>query len=232
MKNQNFRDELKKIVSKDIDVFFEEYANRILANSKESNLVISIEGRFRELKNQEIKGIISNEEYNRELNRIRSSLLDLIDKIESSSYIPNLDSNEIGKIILQLNNNSLKSDELIKEQGKQIESLNHRISYMQQELDKMRLKILERSILSIDTQDANMESYFISEYIQICQKYNNSIVNYDVDKIIDAVVKYSKKYPDLMTSEKLMLIEGLNKLNLNVVNKKKLKNIMENFELK
>jgi hypothetical protein len=232
MKNQNFRDELKKIVSKDINEFFEEYANRILANSKESNLVISIEGRFRELKNQEIKGIISNEEYNRELNKIRASLLDLIDQIESSNYIPNLDSNEIEKIILQLNNNSLKTDELLKEQGKQIESLNHRISYMQQEFDKLRLKILERSILSIDTQDANMESYFMSEYIQICQKYNNSIVNYEVDKIIDAVVKYSKKYPDLMASEKLMLIEGLNKLNLNVVNKKKLENIMENFELK
>jgi len=232
MKKQSFRDELKKIVSNDINKFFEEYANRIVANSRESNLTITIEGRYRELKNQEIKGIISNEEYNRELNKIRASLVDLIDQIESSSYIPNLNSKEIGQVILKLNDNSLKSEDQIKQQSKQIESLNHKINYLQQELDMLRLKLLERSILSIDTQDANLESYFISEYINICLKYNNSILSHEMNKIVEAIIKYSKKYPDLMSSEKSMLIEGVNKLKLDVVNKKKIEMIMENFEIK
>ena len=232
MKSQNFRDELKSIVSKDINEFFDEYAKRILTNSKESNLSISIEGRFRELKSQEIKGIISNEEYNRELNKIRASIIDLIDQLDSSNYIANLDSKEISQMVLRLNNSSLKSEKILKEQSQKIESLNQRISYLQEELDMLRLKLLERSILSIDTQDANIESYNINEFIQTCLKYDSSKMEFEVSVIVDAVVDYSKKYPGLIASEKSMIIEGLNKLKLNVVNKKKLDTIMENFRLK
>lgn len=232
MKNQKFRDELKSIASKDINEFFEDYAKRILSNSTESNLIIALEGRYRELKNQEIKGVISNEEFNREMNKIRASLIDLIDKIDSSHYIPNLDSKEVSQIILQLNQSSLKSEELISKQGKEIESLGHKMSSLHYEIDKLRMKLLERSILSIDTQDANLESNFISDYIQICLKYNNSLVKHEVDRILEAVLKYSKRYPDLIDYEKSMIIEGLTKLNLDVINKKKLDSIMENFKLK
>lgn len=229
--DQKFRKELKAIAVNDPVDFFENYATKILTNSDESNLLIALKGRYQELKKQQIQGIISNDDYLLEFNKIKVAIIDLIDNIDSAHYIPDMDSSEIGPILLQLNVTSLELRELVANKEKQIESLENKLHSLQRELDRLHIKHLERAILSIDSQDANLESYFISEYLKICQKYNDITVKYEVDKIFNAVIKYSEKYPNLIDSEKSMIVEGLAKLNKDLVNQRKFDIIISNFNL-
>jgi len=222
---------LKEMVVRDVDQFFKKYGEYITPSNSLINDILAIKGRFNRITNDEIRGVLSPEERKIQLNEITNSLLKILDQLDESDYIHNLSESEIQSMLVHVNSRLVNSQEQIEKLKKQLDSLSSKNHFLENSLVELQLMILENRIYSYDTHDANLETNNIVRYLGIC-KANKYWYNLKIDSIINAIVKYSKKYPDLPDFEKNDLIEALNNLELSVVNQNKVKKIIENFGLK